>query len=325
VPDQESAPDEGPSVIVAVVGAGLSGLVAARKLADAGHEVVVLDKGAVPGGRLATDALDGAAFDSGAQFFTVRSGAFAALVDPWLRSGLAYEWSRGFSDPPDGYPRYAVRGGMAALGAHLAQGLDVRLQTMCFAIRRGGGRWSVGIDDGTSMAADALVVTCPLPQSASLLMTADVAVPEQLRRTDYHRVVAVLAALDRPGAVPPPGGVQDADAVFSFVADNQRKGVSTAPAVTLHVNHEESAAHWDDPPDDLRAWALDVAAPWFGDATVVAARVRRWRFAGPQTIWPESCWTPEAGLPLALAGDAFAGPKVEGAALSGMAAADLLA
>jgi hypothetical protein len=32
--------------------------------------------------------------------------------------------------------------------------------------------------------------------------------------------------------------------------------------------------HAADPPDELRAWALDVAAPWFGDATVVAARVR---------------------------------------------------
>jgi predicted NAD/FAD-dependent oxidoreductase len=312
-------------VIVAVVGAGLSGLVAARQLADAGHEVVVLDKGAVPGGRLATDTLGAASFDSGAQFFTVRSEAFAALVDPWLRSGVAYEWTRGFGDTPDGYPRYAVRGGMGALGAHLAAGLDVRLSTMCFAIRRGGGRWSVGIDDGTAVAADALVVTCPLPQSASLLITAEVAVPEQLRRTDYHRVVAVLAALDGPSAVPAPGGVQDADAIFSFVADNRSKGVSGAPAVTLHVNHEESAAHWDDPPDELRAWALDAAAPWFGGAAVVAARVRRWRFAGPQTIWPESCWSPEAGLPLALAGDAFAGPKVEGAALSGLAAAALLA
>jgi renalase len=308
-------------VIVAVVGAGLSGLVAARRLAEAGHEVVVLDKGAVPGGRLATDVVGPAALDSGAQFFTVRSEAFAALVDPWLRGGVAFEWTRGFSDPPDGYPRYAVRGGMGALGTHLAAGLEVRLDTMVFAIRRTGGRWAVGIDDGTSVAADALVVTCPLPQSASLLMTAGVAVPEQLRRTDYHRVVAVLAALDRPGGVPAPGGVQDGDTTFSFVADNERKGVSGVPAITLHVNHEQSMAHWDDPPEELRAWALDAATPWFAGASVIGARVRRWRFAGPQTIWPEACWTPEAGLPLAIAGDAFAGPKMEGAALSGLAAA----
>ena len=91
------------------------------------------------------------------------------------------------------------------------------------------------------------------------------------------------------------------------------------------MNGEQSQAHWDDPPEELRAWALEAAAPWIGGAGVVAARVRRWRFAGPQTIWPEACWTPESGPPWHSAGDAFAGPKVEGAALSGLAAAAVLA
>jgi renalase len=267
---------------IVVVGAGLSGLVAARALVDAGQQVTVLDKGTVAGGRLSTDRMDGAVLDAGAQFFTVRSETFASLIDPWLRAGIAYEWSRGFGDHPDGYPRYAIRGGMGALGAHLAEGLDVRLDTMCFAIRRAGRRWDVGIDDGTSVTADGLVVTCPLPQSASLLITAEVAIPESLRRTDYHRTIALLAVLDGPGAVPEPGGVQDADAVFSFVADNRRKGISPLPALTLHVNGEQSQAHWDDPPEELRAWALGAAAEWIG-------------------------------------------PKVEGAALSGLAAAAVLA
>ncbi len=42
------------------------------------------------------------------------------------------------------------------------------------------------------------------------------------------------------------------------------------------------------------------------------------RCATPRTIWPEPCWVSDS---LALAGDAFAGPRIEGAAVSGLAAA----
>jgi predicted NAD/FAD-dependent oxidoreductase len=309
--------------VVVVVGAGLSGLVAAGRLQAAGHEVVVLDKGAVVGGRLGTARLGPARLDTGAQFFTVRSEAFAAMVDPWLRSGLVYEWTRGFQDPPDGYPRYAVRGGMAALASHLADGLEVRLATFVFAIRPGAAGWDVVVDDGSVVTADALVVTCPVPQSASLLITSGLAVPDELRRTDYDRTIALLTVLDGPGAVPEPGGVQQADDTFSFVADNRRKGVSDVPALTLHVAAEPSRRHWDDAPAALEAWLLDAARPWVGDARVAASSVKRWRFATPQRTWPEACWSStEGAAPVAVAGDAFAGPKVEGAALSGLAAAN---
>jgi predicted NAD/FAD-dependent oxidoreductase len=307
-----------------VVGAGLSGLVAARLRARAGDDVVVIDKGSVVGGRLSTTTVAGALCDVGAQFFTVRSEAFAAMVDGWARAGVVYEWCRGFGDPPDGYPRYAAREGMAAIADHLAQGLDVRLDTMCFSVRRATGGWNVGVDDDTFLAADALILTCPVPQSASLLMTADVAVPEPLRRTDYFRTIAVLAALDGPSGVPQTGGLQLEEGLFSFVADNAQKGISDRPALTLHVGHDASVAHWDDDRDELTDMLLAAAGGWIGGAVVKEARLRRWRFAGPIAVWPEACWTAEGGAPLALAGDAFAGPKVEGAALSGAAAADAL-
>jgi predicted NAD/FAD-dependent oxidoreductase len=70
-------------VRVVIVGAGLAGLSAARLLRDAGHDVVVLDKGRSPGGRCATRRIGNATLDHGAQFFTVRSDEFARCVDEW--------------------------------------------------------------------------------------------------------------------------------------------------------------------------------------------------------------------------------------------------
>ncbi len=310
---------------VAIVGAGLAGLMAARALTARGHEVVLFDKGRSPGGRLATRRIDGARLDHGAQFFTVRSDAFAAHAQQWITDGLAFEWCRGFDASGDGYPRYAVHGGMNALAKHLAVGLRVQCEALVFSLHHHteGQRWEVRLDDGTSQRADALVVTCPLPQTFSLLVSAGVTMPEALWRTDYDRTLSLLAVLDGPGAVPPPGGLQTAPQC-TFVADNRAKGISDVPAITVHADPEWSRAHWDDDHADTLAALTELAGPYLGDASVVASQLKRWRFATPKKIWPDACWRADDVEALVVAGDAFAGPKMEGAALSGLAAAEAL-
>ncbi|HTN79790.1 MAG TPA: NAD(P)/FAD-dependent oxidoreductase [Acidimicrobiales bacterium] len=54
-------------VDVAVVGAGLAGLACARVLADAGHEVIVLEASDAIGGRVRTDVVEGFQLDRGLQ------------------------------------------------------------------------------------------------------------------------------------------------------------------------------------------------------------------------------------------------------------------
>jgi renalase len=263
--------------------------------------------------------------DHGAQFFTVRDEQFERVVAGWIADDLVVEWTRGF-EREDGHPRYVVRGGMNALAKHLARGVDVRCPSLVFSVHRRradgpGPAWDVTLDDGTVHGADAVVVTCPLAQSYSLLATAEMQVPETLWRTDYDRTLALLAVLDRPSAVPAPGGVQT-DPSFTFIGDNAAKGVSAVPAVTFHANPAWSHEHWDHDPAVVADELVELARPWFGDAVLVDHQVKRWRFATPRSIWPDRCWTPDDGSRVAVAGDAFAGPRVEGAALSGLAAAD---
>lgn len=313
-----------------VIGAGLSGLIAARELSAAGRNVIVLDKGRGVGGRLATRRIGDARLDHGAQFFTVRSDEFAALTHGWIADDVVFEWCRGFNATADGYPRYAVRGGMSALAKHLAHGLDVRCNTLVFMVRRTATGWDVVLDDGSVISCAELVVTCPLPQAFSLLVEAHVDLPEALWRTEYDRTIALLAVLDRASGVPHPGGVQNIAATadgapgYTFIGDNQAKGVSSVPALTMHTDPAWSDANWSTDGDAVHAALIDAAAPWLGGATIVESQVKRWRFATPRTIWPEPCWQDPQAPTLVVAGDAFAGPRVEGAACSGLAAARAL-
>ena len=68
---------------IAVVGAGISGLLLARALQARGENVVVYEKSRGLGGRLATKRVGTAVFDSGAQYFTAKSERFAGLVAEW--------------------------------------------------------------------------------------------------------------------------------------------------------------------------------------------------------------------------------------------------
>lgn len=305
---------------IIVVGAGLSGLMAARQLVASGHQVTVFDKGRGVGGRLATRRIDAATLDHGAQFFTVRSEEFATHVNEWVAAGVAHEWCKGFANE-DGHPRYVGSRGMSGIAKHLAEGLDVRLEKLVFSLEQHNDCITVITDDGQRHDCDAVLLTAPLPQSFSLLFGAGIEMPAELRTIDYDRTLGLLAVLDSPHHhVPSPGGLQFPDDVFSFIGDNSAKGISQAPALTFHANPQWSLQYFDDDLETIHSLLLDAARPWLGEATVVESQPKKWRFATPQKSWPDPCWVAPGGR-IVLAGDVFAGPKMEGAALSGLAAA----
>lgn len=316
-----------------VVGAGLSGLVAARALVDQGWHVTVLDKGRSVGGRMATRRIEGAIFDHGAQFFTVRDERFGRLVAEWENDGVVREWSRGFGtgrDPVDfaGFPRYIGIPMMTSIPKRLSTGLDVRTQVRANRVMVLEEGWKIDSDTGETYTADALILTPPVPQSLALLEAGGVAIQPVdqavLDTIRYEPCLALLVVLDGPSQIPFPGAVQAESEVISWVADNQQKGISPASAaLTIHASAQFSADHWNDSDDSIISLLLDAAREWFGSG-VLSSELKRWRYARPLGLFSEACLVLGGHPPLILAGDAFGGPRVEGAAISGLAAADIL-
>lgn len=317
-----------------IVGAGLSGLLAARTLVAAGRRVQVIEKSRGVGGRMATRRIDGLVADHGAQFFTAHDTRFAGLVREWENAGVVRRWTTGFSVPDgafkdNGVPRYCGSTGMTAIGKHLAQGLEVKLQAKVNRIAVQGDAWTVTTDDGAAFECRALLLTAPVPQSLQLLAAGEVPLPDAVRegleQTDYSSGFTLLAKLPGPSQVPDPGGMWLCGEPLWWITDNRQKGLCPGPEtiVTIHAGPEFSETHWNAPEEEVVAKILEAAAPWLGGSPVLT-QVHRWRYNVPRRIHPAPFLRVPDVPPLILAGDAFGGPRIEAAALSGLAAGDAL-
>ncbi len=123
---------------ILIVGAGMSGLLAATDLQASGFHSIVVDKGRGVGGRLASRRIGSATFDHGAQFITARTPRFAALLNEWQELGLVTEWCRGTNTEHiywRGIPS------MTAIPKHLAKSLNVRLEMKMSALKQESSRW----------------------------------------------------------------------------------------------------------------------------------------------------------------------------------------
>ena len=264
----------------AVVGAGISGAACARELARAGHEVVVLDRGRRPGGRMASRTLHGRTVDLGAGYFTVSDPGFAVVVADWTRRGLALPWTDTFgtatpagrgADRP-GPVRHRAPGGLRSLVEDLAEGLDVR-----------SGHDVARIGPGPQVdgeAYDVVVLAMPDPQALRLLDDSHPAARQALTGRPWDAVIAVAAGW--------PERSWDLDAVFvndspvlSFVADDGRRRGDLAPVLVAHTASTLAARHLDAPdtvvPEVVAALRelLDVPEPAW-------TAVQRWTYAKPR-------------------------------------------
>ena len=114
---------------------------------------------------------------------------------------------------------------------------------------------------------------------------------------------------------------------LDWIGDNQRKGISEVPAITIHAGPVWSRAHFEHGEAKLTEDLISFAGDRLGTdlaSQVVESSLARWRYSWVTKAHPEPFLAASEAPPLLFCGDAFGQPKVEGAALSGLAAADYL-
>lgn len=312
---------------IIVIGAGIAGLLCANRLQQTGRQVLVLEKSNCVGGRMGNCRLSEGSADHGVQFFTVRDLRFQMLVDQWLEANICKTWfvSDGNELGAQGYVRYCGTNAMTDAPEHLAQTLDVKTNMPVQKVSYDGNLWTIWINDIATYTTEALFITAPLPQSLEMLEAGnaelEISIHDELKGIRYTKGIVLTAVLDGPAEISKHGGLYLRKDTITWLADNQAKGVSPEiPTLTIHANSEFSKKHWHSE-DTICASLLIEAAQPFIHANITEWHCHRWAYAFPLTTWHDLFFQ-DYKRNLFLAGDAFGGPRVEGAALSGIQAAD---
>lgn len=323
--------ESGPSLHrIAVIGAGVAGLAAARLLADKGLGVEVFDKGRGPGGRLATRRADGFAFDHGAQYFSVKDGRLDQQLRSWREQILVAPW-RGrfgvleagdFTEQPTNHPRWVAIPGMSGLARQLASDLDVNLSVRIKDIAREGDGWRLTDDAGGNRGLfDRVVVAVPPDQAIPLLKGApDLAARAAAAVMDP--CWAVLLGYDAPLGLPFEGAAV-AGSPLAWIARNDSKpGRQHGEALVLHANPAWSHKHLEQTPEEVLPMLIEALHETLGRdlGPAIYAAAHRWRYAqvaAPSPGGPRF----DAGVGVGICGDWTAGPRIEAAWLSGIALA----
>lgn len=348
---------------VAIVGAGVAGLAAARRLAGRGAKVVVYEMSHELGGRAATRHTHGCVVDHGAQYFktpddlpAVRRLVLEELPCEGLVDVERPVWifdRAGRIAPGDpllnAEPKWTYAEGLDTLGRRLAAGLNVRLETRVARVQRRPGGYRLLDDVGTALGDAAYVlIAIPAAQAADLLRSGDVergrraAALAELERARYRPLLSIVLGYARPprGTVYAGGTVSDPRPYYalvntdrghdvSWLAVENDKGPSRVPAETLalvvQMGASFSAAHFDKPEVQLAARAAAAA----GDLLAVDLGrplwhdLSRWRYALPDATCDLGALNRDHDG-LLFAGDYVAGGRVHLALQAGLDVAGLL-
>jgi renalase len=309
---------------IAVVGAGIAGLTAARRLTDAGLAVTLFDKSNGVGGRMATRKVETengvVAFDHGVQFVQPTTNqAFVTLVENWERAGVAAKW---LDSKTVGVPD------MTAIARHMANGQTIIHGQTITGLHQTATGWTLVADHAAGdqpcwQGFAAVLLAIPAPQAIPVLRSAQIDLTG-IDDARFDPVWSLMVALDRPlelleGLSLNTGPVND---VMAWIADNSskpgRRHVTQPPyCYVLHATVVWSRAHLELDKESARDQLLAALGQTIGGPVApLYATAHRWRYGLVATpVGRPYLWDAQASV--GACGDWCLGDRVEQAFLSG--------
>jgi len=333
---------------IGIIGASLAGLTAGQKLAKAGHEVTVIEKSRILGGRLATfDLGNGNIFDYGESHFKAKDNEFRSFVNAMIQQGVLAEWSSRFeyydgtqlhdinpNRSADTY--YAAPDGITAIAEKLSRWVDVKSEekagglTYIGAARTRKRAWMINLTDISVFECDAVIIAAPAPEAYGVLLTAQDETPARriIRHIDeieYDSGIALMTAYEGRES-PEWKAIECSDSMLYSIINESSKRKNRDASLVLHSTDSFAREHVETDPEKTARELLEHAADISGERWLALPdwnALHYWKYSRCTNPMDEAFLELEMEeAPLALVGDYLGGSTTESAYLSGLKLAD---
>ena len=148
---------------IAIIGAGMSGMICARNLKDAGYEPIVFEKSRGVGGRMATRRTnEGLQFDHGAQYITAKNKHFQSFIDRAASEGYAAHWE------VDGKNTFVGSPSMNSMLGSVTKDISLKLNQEIKTVDKVENGWAL-ISENQKQIFDIVILALPAPQIINLI------------------------------------------------------------------------------------------------------------------------------------------------------------
>ncbi|REL33641.1 FAD-dependent oxidoreductase [Rhodohalobacter sp. SW132] len=337
-------------MVIGIIGAGISGLTAGRLLANAGHDVTILEKSRGYGGRMATRyaGKNGSAkMDHGLNYFVPRSEEFKEFTDELMDQELVKRWGESIwlydgsdfhkkNPNPDKNDSFTATKGMNSIGKYLSRWVDVKTETHAGGLTYIGAHrskkrsWMINLRAGNTFEADAVIIAAPAAQAYGLLQTTTnetntLKIIREIDEVHYAPCYTLMAGYgDRE--LPEWEGIICKNSPLKFISNEAtKKSFNQECSFVVQATPEYTRTLGKLDKDAIRKDMLDKLATTIGGWAMAPqwSQVHFWRYSRALKVLDR----PYAELefddaPLALTGDYFIDNTVDGAYLSGFKLAE---
>ncbi|WP_445664865.1 NAD(P)/FAD-dependent oxidoreductase [Fodinibius sp. AD559] len=328
-------------MVIGIIGASISGLIAGKRLAEAGHDVTIIEKSRSLGGRLKTVELDNLNLDVGLTHFDVSTNTFGSFVKKQVEKGAIQKWTKDFGlydgielfdvDPnSDSRQQYTGTNGLQSLAESMSRWVDIKSEEKAGGLtyigpdRSKKRSWMINLTDVSVFECDAVIIATSAVDAYGVLQTAQ-------NKTETRRIIRHIDEIRYEGCfslaatydnqeVPDWKGIECEKSAIKWISNESSKLDTNQTALVIQSTPEFYRKHAQKSEEEIKELLFEEVSDIIGSwaRRPQSTYIENWKYF--KTKNPINEYFMELELedaPLALIGDYLGGSSLENAFVSG--------